>query len=468
VDGRGFIAAGLAPDPRHLLLPFAFCLVPFAFWLLPFGFCLILPFMVQEQAERLVRVVGFWGLVAMCINAVVGSGVFLLPHESFVLLGPFSLWAPLIFALPVFILVLCFAEASSHFTEPGGAYLYSRTAFGDFIGFETGWMNWLARVTSLASLSNGMVLALGLLYPTLKTGVPRAIVITSILLILGAIHFVGVRYGAASIYVFTFGKLVPLIAFIVVALVAWRTNPIPDSLTIPGPGTDWSSAALFMLFAYAGFENLGVPAGEYKNPRRHLPYALLTGILAIAAIYVLAQLGAMSALPDLSTSDTPIASAAEVLIGPAGALIITIGALLSMAGTNSGTMLEGSRMLYALSLDRRIGRLSFVHPRFRTPTVAISIHAGLALGLALGGSFRQLAMLSAVARLTTYLFTCAAVPRLRKLNPGFRTPGLVVPILGTLISLALFLTLNAVHFIAAAIALAVGAIIYFLSKPKQS
>src|SRR5438093_86219 len=112
---------------------------------------------MAEQQQKLVRAVGLWGLVAMCINAVVGSGVFLLPSESYKLLGAFSLWAPLIFAVPVFILVLCFAEAASHFSAPGAAYLYARTAFGDFVGFETGWMNWLARVTSLAPLSNGFV-----------------------------------------------------------------------------------------------------------------------------------------------------------------------------------------------------------------------------------------------------------------------------------------------------------------------
>src|SRR5947208_10736842 len=158
------------------------------------------PFMQDNSTEKLVRAVGFWGLVAMCINAVVGSGVFLLPTESYKLLGPFSLWAPLIFALPVFVLVLCFAEAASHFSEPGGAYLYARTAFGDFIGFETGWMNWLARVTSLASLSNGFVVALARLFPTLGQPGPRVTVIVASLVILGAIHFVGVRYGAASIY----------------------------------------------------------------------------------------------------------------------------------------------------------------------------------------------------------------------------------------------------------------------------
>jgi APA family basic amino acid/polyamine antiporter len=422
--------------------------------------------MRQHSSKELVRAVGFWGLVAMCINAVVGSGVFLLPTESYKLLGPFSLWAPLIFAVPVFILVLCFAEASSHFTEPGGAYLYARTAFGDFIGFETGWMNWIARLTSLASLSNGFVVSLARLLPSLGTGVPRAAIILGSLLILAVIHLIGVRYGAASIYVFTFGKLIPLVGFIVLSLITFRHNPIPASLTLPGPGTHWNEAALFMLFAYAGFENMGVPAGEFKNPRKDLPAALLAGTVAIAAIYVFAQLGAMATIPDLSTTPTPIADAAASIIGPAGAFIVTIGALLSMAGTNSGTVLEGSRMLFALSLDRpRLGVISYVHPRFRTPSVAIIIHVVVAAVLALAGSFAQLAMLSAVARLSTYLFTCAAVPRLRKLNEGFRTPGLIIPILGTVVSLALFLTLNRFNFIAAAIALALGAVIYVISRP---
>jgi len=418
---------------------------------------------------KLVRTVGFWGLVAMCINAVVGSGVFLLPHESFTLLGPFSLWAPLLFAIPVFILVLNFAEAASHFDEPGGAYLYARSAFGDFVGFETGWMNWIARLTSLASLSNGFVLALALLQPSLGEGWQRAIVITSATLILALIHLLGVRYGAASIYVFTLGKLLPLIGFIIVALVVWKTNPIPGSFVLPGAETKWIDAALFMLFAYAGFENLGVPAGEFKNPRRDLPLALLAGILAIAAIYALVQLGAMSALPDLSQSKTPIASAAQELVGPIGALIVTIGALLSMAGTNSGTMLEGSRLLYALSLNRRMGPLSYVHPRFRTPTVAIVIHTTVALALALGGSFRQLALISAMARLTTYLVTCLAIPRLRKMNAartteGFRTPGYVVPALGVLVSMVFVVNLDAKKLLVAAIALTVGAVIYAASR----
>ena len=422
---------------------------------------------MNEETTKLVRTVGFWGLVAMCINAVVGSGVFLLPTESYKILGPFSLWAPLLFSVPVFILVLCFAEASSHFSEPGGAYLYARTAFGDFVGFETGWMNWIARLTSLASLSNGFVVSLARLYAPLGTGAWRASIILGTLLILGAIHYVGVRYGAASIYVFTFGKLIPLVGFIVVALIAWRHNPIPASLTIPGAGTHWNEAALFMLFAYAGFENMGVPAGEFKNPRRDLPRALLVGTLAIAAIYVLAQLGAMATIPDLSKSATPIADAAAALIGPLGAFLVTLGALLSMAGTNSGTVLEGSRMLFALSLDRRMGPVSRVNPKFHTPTVAIVIHVAVAAVFSLAGSFAQLAMLSAVARLSTYLFTCAGIPIIRaKLANDISVRVIILGVLGTLISLTLFLTLNKFNFIAAAIAITVGALVYWVSRPR--
>lgn len=421
---------------------------------------------IAPKSERsLVRAVGFWGLVAMCVNAVVGSGVFLLPSESYKLLGPFSLWAPLLFAIPVFILVLNFAEAASHFTQPGGAYLYTKTAFGDFIGFETGFMNTLARVTSLAALSNGFVLSLARLWPPAAEPGIRAALITGALLLFAVIHALGIRYGAGVIYFFTAGKVIPLVIFITVALVMFRANPIPGSFVIPGMEADWSEAALLLLFAYAGFENLGIPAGEYKNPRRNLPFALMTGILAIAVIYVLAQLASMSALADLGSTATPIADAAAVLLGVFGATLVTVGAVLSILGTNLGTMLEGSRMIFALGRGRGIlGFLGYIHPKTRTPVVAIACLALIAIPVAIAGSFAKLAVLSAVARMTTYLFTCAAVPKLRKLSPGFVSPGgLLVPILGVVISLVLFVTLKPQHLIAAAIALVIGAILWLVS-----
>ena len=418
------------------------------------------------EQPQLVRAIGFWGLVAMCINAVVGSGVFLLPADSYELLGPFALWAPLLFAVPVFVLVLCFAEAASAFTQPGGAYLYAGTAFGDLVGFGTGWMNWIARITSLAALANGFVVSLARLWPTAGETWPRAALIVGSLLLLAGIHSLGVRYGAATIYALTFGKLVPLLLFIVVALAAMPNDPVTGSFALPGPGTRWNEAALLMLFAYAGFENLGVPAGEYRDPRRHLPLALLLGIFGIATVYALAQLAAMAVLPDLAGTATPIADAAGALMGPAGAVLITVGAVVSILGTNSGTMLEGSRLLYALAIGRRPYRfLTWVHPRFRTPIAAIAVHALVAMPVALAGSFTKLALLSAVARMTTYLVTCAAIPRLRKVAaPQFRTPGLWFPILGVAISLTLFFTLSWRHLLAALAALTLGALVWGVAR----
>lgn len=421
----------------------------------------------DAEQPQLIRAIGFWGLVAMCINAVVGSGVFLLPSESHVLLGRFALWAPLLFAVPVFILVLNFAEAASSFTRPGGAYLYAGTAFGDLVGFGTGWMNWLARITSLAALANGFVLSVARLWPAGGEPGPRAALIVGSLVGLAVIHAVGVRYGAATIYALTIGKLLPLLLFIVVALALMPSDPFTGSLTPPGPGTKWNEAALLLLFAYAGFENLGVPAGEYRNPRRDLPLALLFGILGIALVYVLAQIAATAALPDLGSTGTPIADAAGALMGSSGAWLVTAGAVVSILGTNSGTMLEGSRMLYALSVGRRPYRaLSYIHPRFHTPLVAIAVHAAVAIPIALAGSFARLALLSAVARMTTYLVTCAAVPRLRRIaSPRFRTPGgLLVPLLGVGIALSLFLTLGRGHLLAALAALAVGGLLWGIGR----
>src|SRR5207247_10056862 len=143
-----------------------------------------------------------------------------------------------------------------------------------------------------------------------------------------------------------------------------------------------------------------------------------------------------------------------------GASVVRLGALLSMAGTNSGTVLEGSRMLYALSLDRaRLRAVSWVHPRFRTPVVAIIIHVTFAAILSVGGSFAQLALFSTVARLTTYLSGCASIPFL-----GPRTPrSIVLAVLGVAFSLTFVITLHKVNLIAGGIALAVGGAIYLVS-----
>src|SRR5687768_16317593 len=150
------------------------------------------------SATGLRRVVTRWELVGIAINDVIGSGVYLLPAAAAALLGPASLWAVLVTGGAVGLLVLCFAEAASHFDEPGGGYVYTREAFGNFVGFEVGWMTWLARIASVASLSNGFAQALGFLWPDATIGLTRALVIALPLALLPWINVVGVKSGART------------------------------------------------------------------------------------------------------------------------------------------------------------------------------------------------------------------------------------------------------------------------------
>lgn len=397
--------------------------------------------------------------------------MYLLPAAAAALLGPASLWAVLLAGFAVLLLVLCFAEAGSHFDEPGSAYVYTREAFGDFVGFGVGWMTWLARIASVASLTNGFAQALTFLWPAAGAGSTRVLVITLPLALIVWINVTGVQYGARLSVALTIAKILPLLFFVGVGIwaVDWSlVFPAP----MPGAG-GLAEAAALLLFAYAGFENTAAAAGEFKNPRRDVPFALLTMIVVVTLIYTLVQLVALGTLPDLAArvDGTPLADSATLLVGAWAGLMLTAGAAISIAGNVGSSLLNGPRYLYALAKDGYGPRvLARVHPRFQTPAPAIVAQGVLAAVLALSGSFAELAMLSIVARLATYIGTAAAVPVLRRKHP--RTPeafvlpgGPTIPILALLLCLAFLASATVGNLIAGAIGLSVGVAIYFLRRP---
>lgn len=419
----------------------------------------------MSRNGKLIRAVGLWGLIAFNLNLVIGSGVYLLPSRTFELLGAASLWAPIVFAIPVFILALCFAEASSRFDDSGGPYLYTRDGLGEFLGFETGWMNLVARVTSIASLANGFVLSLDRLVPGANEGLSRSLLLAASILILSLIDALGIRFGARTIYALTWGKIIPLLIFVIAGLAAFRYNPLPGSFSLDVAAVDWGTTTLFLLFAYGGFENLGVPAAEYENPKRNVPIALLVSLLAIASVYALVQFAAMATLPDLGATKTPIADAAGVVLGEFGLTLITLGAILSIIGTNMGSTIAASRMIYALTEDRPPFRIfGKVFSTTHTPLYSIVLLACATVPVALAGTFATLALVSAGARLATYLFTAASLPRLRRLRDGYTNPGgLLIPILGVLISLYLLSVLTREQLTALGIAALAGLVLYAIS-----
>ncbi|HEX2251891.1 MAG TPA: APC family permease, partial [Thermoanaerobaculia bacterium] len=300
------------------------------------------------------RAVSRGQIVGLALNDVVGSGVYLLPAAAAALLGPLSLAAVLLAGLAVLLLVLCFAEAGSYFDEPGSGYLYARTAFGDLVGFEVGWMTWLARVASAASLAVGFAQALGFLWPEVGAGWPRGLAIALPLLALTAVNVVGVAAGARTAVGLVIAKLTPLAVLIAagVAVASWErvmAQPAPQ-----GEGEltgNLGQAALLLLFAYAGFENTAAPAGEYQNPRRDVPFALLVEIGTVTLLYLAVQWVVLGTLPDAAGSETPLADAAHLLLGTWAGWLLTVGAALSILGTNANTVLAGPRYLFALARD---------------------------------------------------------------------------------------------------------------------
>lgn len=423
---------------------------------------------MNRQSPSLVRAISRWEIVGLSINDVIGSGVYLLPAAAAALLGPASSWAVILAGFAVGLLVLCFAEASSYFDEPGGGYLYTREAFGSFIGFEVGWMTWLARIASIASLANGLTLAAAYLWPAAPTGGARALIITGTIVVLTWINVIGVKEGARTAVALVIAKTLPLLLFIVVGLAFVDWSRVA-SIDVPA-GADLGEAALLLLFAYAGFENTPAAAGEFRDPQRDVPIALLTAMAFITLVYTLVQVVSVGTLPGLATAEAPLAEAARGFIGPWAALVMTVGAVISIFGNISNTILMGPRYLFALATDGFGPRfLARVHPRYRTPAAAIITQSALSLLLALSGSFVQLAMLSVIARLATYIGTAAAVPVLRRRfaerPEGYRLPGgPLIPILAILLSLAFLASATWRNLVAGLIALVIGAAIYFLSS----
>jgi basic amino acid/polyamine antiporter, APA family len=383
---------------------------------------------------RLARAVGWISLEAIALNGMIGAGIFALPATVSQLLGQASAIAYVSAGLAVLLIALCFAELGSIFDRSGGPYLYAQAAFGSFVGFEVGWMFVLARLTSVAAISNTFTSYLGYFFPAVSQGAARVIAITILIVILTAVHCVGVRPGVRVLNFLTVGKLIPLLAFCGIGLffINWHGLALT---TIPKPGP-LQQASLLLLFAFGGFEYASVPSGEVIRSKRVLPLVLVSAVAIVVGLYMLIQIVAMGTLPVLATSKTPLTSAALLFLGPVGAVLLTAGAVVSASGTASAAILVGSRMLHSLAEHGQLPAvLARVHDRYRTPTLALVLFAFVAWIFAVSGTFVQLAAVSAFARLLYYTTTCVAVPVLRRKMPGienrFLLPGgLVLPVLG--------------------------------------
>lgn len=422
------------------------------------------------MATELQRSLRFVDVVALGINGIIGQGIFLLPGLAAAKMGPSSMVAIVVAGVLSFLIALCFAEAGSRFSSTGGAYIYAKEAFGDFVGFEVGWITCCVAVISWAALANGFTLVLGHFVPAVAEGWLQKVTAVGLMGALAGVNILGARMGANVSTFFSAAKLVPLILFIglgVFAIEGALFTPFAPEGMAP-----LAESTLIILYAYVGFETLVVPAGEMRNPERNVPLALMVVMAIVSVVYVLVLAVAIGTLPEIAGHENPVAAASGNFMGAAGATLVAIGICVSVFGTNAGAALVSPRRFFALGERGDLPRiLARTHPKTHAPVPAILTLFGLSALLSLTGTFAQLAVLGVIARFLQYIPTCLAVLVLRKRSgrAGFTLPGGPVLPLVT-IALCVWLMANAApeRLMWGCVALALGVPLYALARWRRA
>jgi amino acid transporter len=368
----------------------------------------------------------------------------------------------------------CFAEVASRFQQAGGPYLYARAAFGRAMGIQVAWMLCLGQIAAPAANANLFVIYLGEFWPHATDPLPRALILTVLVGVLASVNVRGVRAGTQVSNFFTAAKLVPLFAVIALGLFALHAHPGGISTHAPAvvSTNQWLRAVLLLVFAYGGFETALAPMGEAKDPRRDAPFALFAALLTCTVLYALIQWVVVGLLPDAAHSTRPLADVARIAVGAFGAALVAVGALVSFYGYLSAKILGMPRVTYALAEQGDFPKVfASIHPRYHTPYVSILVFAALVWAFALSGEFKWNVTLSAVARLLYYAVCCAALPVLRRKQPGkagFRLPaGNILAVAAVLMCAALVTRVDFGQSLIVAATIALGLLNWFAVRNRE-
>lgn len=414
---------------------------------------------------------GFWTVLLFGINSIIGSGIFLLPNEGMRLFGPASIFVLMFDAILVLTIGLCFAEDSSLFSETGGAYVYAKAAFGDFVGYEVGFVTWTIRIIAEGTLYVGFATAVAGVFPALNNPIAKDIIVTVMALTLMVTNLFGIKVASILNNTVTISKLLPLVIFIAVGIWFIKggnfTPLVPASVANKG---SFAKAAMTMFFVFTGIESSVVAAGEMKNPKKDLPRVLIIVILAVAAFYILVQTVCIGVLgTSLAQSTTPIQDAFGKMVGNFGSYLVAAGTLMSIGGVGFSTSFITPRFGVAMAEHGMMPKFLTHKNRFGVPHNAIIISALLGLLVAVSGSFNTLVQISAVSRFAQYIPSCLAVLIFRKTmknrKSGFKTPfGGLIPVIAITISLWLLAQTSISNLIWGFGALLVAVPFYFLTK----
>jgi APA family basic amino acid/polyamine antiporter len=426
----------------------------------------------EQVDHQLVRAIGVPGLAANIVNATIGAGIFVLPALVAKNLGPAAPLAFLVCAMAMVLFVTCFAIAGSRVSLTGGLYAYVEVAFGRYVGFLAGILYCLTAISAVAGVVNVFVSSIAGLMPMLGNPVLRIVLMAAVYGALVFINIRGVREGAGAVAIVTVAKLLPILLFLGVGLFFIHPSNIGWSIW---PGSKaLGDSVVVLMFAFVGIEVALIPSGEVKNPARTVPRSIYLALVITTIVYILIQLVAQGTLgSDLANfKDAPLAEAAGRFLGKLGRTVLLAGATFSAFGFVTSDILSSPRMLFALGRDGSLPAwLARVHPRYRTPHVAIIGYTVLAFAMSVTGSFEGLAVLSNVAVLLMYLLCCAACWFLVRRNvradgaQPFNFPGMqIIPALAILAILWIISHATAWEFAVNGIVLAVASAVYFAGK----
>jgi APA family basic amino acid/polyamine antiporter len=409
------------------------------------------PQTASSTRRSLPRAVGYLGSTAIVVGTIIGSGIFLVPHDVAEQVG--SIHTLMLVWIVGGILALggalSLAELGAATPEAGGVYVYLRQAYGKLFAFLYGWAALLVIESgSIATLAVAFGIYSATFFPL--SPLEQKIISVSVIAVLTLVNIAGVRKGAAVQTVFMIAKLAGLA--IIMGFAFFHTAaPVTPTAPLPTPHTSFASfgvALIGVLWAYQGWHMLSYAAGEVRDPSRVLPRSYFLGTMIIIGVYLVANLAYLQVLPlpAMAEHQRVAAEAMAALTGPRGAAFVSALILCSIFGSLNGNVLGGARVYFAMARDgvffESVGR---VHARFETPAVAILIQGVWSAVLASSGSFKQL---YTYVIFTGWLFYGAAVLAvivMRKKQPALERPYHVwgypiLPLAFTFIALVIVVT----------------------------
>lgn len=377
------------------------------------------------RPERLQRVLRLREAVGLGVGGTIGGGIFVLVGAAAGMAGPGALLSFVLAFGAALLISLPYAELACRYPQAGGGYAFVRNVLGREWGFLMGWAFWGAYVF----VSGYVTLGFGGYLHSL-TGIPPVPAAVGLIALSAILNIAGVRLSGRAqmaVVVVAAGGLLMFAGAGLGALDATRLIPL-----FPQGFGAVVSGALLAFLAFGGFDMIAAAGEEVERPERNLPLAILLTLAIVLGLYVLVTLVAVGVLPwqELGKSPAPLAEAAAASLGPTGRTLVALTAVLTTAATANAVLVVTSRISFAMARDGLLPRgLARVHPRRRTPWIAVLVNATLLGLVAVGGSIGLAVAVGGFLYVGHFLPPLIALAILRRGEPGpssFRTPAPVI------------------------------------------